>query len=165
MIIDLRSYNDLGKCAYGSLMETFDTEKNAIHVYKGKGSLDNTDEEKIEQIDDLKPYLWNIPFVAFHDNVQGKSVSVFTSKGTWFERYYQEIIDRYNDNLSKIEKKLKKPKNEKLKAKYENEKKECLEGIKCYTKSMEDMNDRLEENWKKILKDNQQKFPDAYVVE
>lgn len=53
MVFDLRSFNDLGKCSFGTMLSYFDTEKDEIYL--------NDDKIEITKIEDLFPYLWAIP--------------------------------------------------------------------------------------------------------
>lgn len=100
MKVSLKSYNDLGKCAYATLMDEFDSEKDEIRL-DGK-------KVEINTIDDLFQFLWNIPGIASHDNVKHTSVSDFYSTGTWWEHRYGESIENGKREISKLEMRLKK---------------------------------------------------------
>ena len=65
MKVSLKGYSDLGKCAYATLMDEFDSEKDEIRL-DGK-------KVEINTIDDLFQFLWNIPGIASHDNVKHTS--------------------------------------------------------------------------------------------
>ena len=99
MKVSLKSYNDLGKCAYATLMDEFDSEKDEIRL-DGK-------KVEINTIDDLFQFLWNIPGIASHDNVKHTSVSDFYSTGTWWEHRYGESIENGKRDISKLEARLK----------------------------------------------------------
>ena len=99
MKVSLKGYSDLGKCAYATLMDEFDSEKGEIRL-DGK-------KVEINTIDDLFPFLWNIPGIASHDNVKRTSVSDFYSTGTWWEHRYCESIENGKQEISKLEKHLK----------------------------------------------------------
>lgn len=99
MKVSLKGYSDLGKCAYATLMDEFDSEKDEIRL--------NGKKVEIKTIDDLFPFLWNIPGIASHDNVKHTSVSDFYSTGTWWEHRYGESIENGKQEISKLEKRLK----------------------------------------------------------
>lgn len=83
MKFDIRCFNDLGKCSYGTLKEYFDTEKDNIYLFdKNKGY--NVKVE-IKTIDDLLPFLWCEPSVQFCDNAEGTSKTFFGEKKPWWE--------------------------------------------------------------------------------
>lgn len=98
MKFSLKGYNDLGKCAYATLMDEFDTEKDEI-LLMGK-------KVEIKTIEDLFPYLWNIPGVEYHDNTKCISVASFCSPGTWWDHCYGESIKNHGIELKKLEKRL-----------------------------------------------------------
>lgn len=99
MKVSLKGYSDLGKCAYATLMDEFDSEKDEIRL----------DGQKVEinTIDDLFQFLWNIPGIASHDNVKHTSVSDFHSTGTWWGHRYGESIENGKREISKLEARLK----------------------------------------------------------
>lgn len=99
MKVSLKGYSDLGKCAYATLMDEFDSEKDEIRL----------DDQKVEinTIDDLFQFLWNIPGIASHDNVKHTSVSDFHSTGTWWGHRYGESIENGKREISKLEARLK----------------------------------------------------------
>lgn len=98
MIFTLKHYNDLGRCSYGTLKETFDTEKDEIYL--------NDEKVQINSIEDLFPFLWQSPGISF-GNKDGKSIAYFSSEGThWHHDYDRSIIMRQaeiDDFLKKIE--------------------------------------------------------------
>lgn len=99
MKVSLKGYSDLGKSAYATLMDEFDSEKDEIRL----------DGQKVEinTIDDLFQFLWNIPGIASHDNVKHTSVSDFHSTGTWWGHRYGESIENGKREISKLEARLK----------------------------------------------------------
>ena len=99
MKVSLKGYSDLGKCAYATPMDEFDSEKYEIRL-DGK-------KVEINTIDDLFQFLWNIPGIASHDNVKHTSVSDFYSTGTWWEHLYGESIENGKQEISELEKRLK----------------------------------------------------------
>ena len=99
MKVSLKGYSDLGKCAYATPMDEFDSEKDEIRL-DGK-------KVEINTIDDLFQFLWNIPGIASHDNVKHTSVSDFYSTGTWWEHLYGEYIENGKQDISNLEMRLK----------------------------------------------------------
>lgn len=93
MIFKFDCYRDLGKCAYATLMETFDTEKNKIFL--------RDKEVKINTLEDLFPYLWNIPGCEVRD--KNSSRSVFYDQGYWWNRYYG---DSKSESIQRMIKRL-----------------------------------------------------------
>lgn len=98
MKVKLSTYNDIGKCAYGTLMDEFDSEKDEIRL--------NGKKVEINTIDDLFQFLWNIPGIASHDNVKHTSVSDFDSTGTWWEWRYGKDIKWHEEKINKLEKRI-----------------------------------------------------------
>lgn len=99
MIFKLDGYNDLGKCAYATLLDEFDTEKNKI-LLRGN-------EVKISKVEDLFPYLWNIAGCEVrHENL---TTAFFFEPGYWWTRYYgnskseamQKLIKRMEKDVAK----------------------------------------------------------------
>ena len=141
----LKCYSDLGKCSYATLMDEFDSKKDEIRL-DGK-------KVEINTIDDLFPFLWNIPGIAYHDNVKHTSVSDFYSTGTWWEHRYGESIENGKREISKLEKRLKRAadsRKPKILQQIESEREhiESLERIiKC-------LNEEMEERKEKIRHDN-----------
>ena len=118
MKFSLKSYTDCGKCSYGTLMDEFDTEKDEIRL-SGKKVAINT-------LEDLFPFLWNIPGVQACDNVSNKSVADFGSTGTWWDHRYGASIEDSEKEIKKLEKRLAKAtetNKPKIQARIEYEKK------------------------------------------
>lgn len=107
MIFTLKSYNDLGRCSYATLKETFDTEKDEIIL--------NNSKVEIKKIEDLFPFLWTSAGIAVHSD--GKSSSQFFSTGTYWHHDFDESIakqEKYVKRRSRVVEKMKDgPKKEK----------------------------------------------------
>lgn len=145
MKVSLKGYSDLGKCAYATLMDEFDSEKDEIRL--------NGKTVEIKTIDDLFPFLWNIPGIASHDNVKHTSVSDFYSTGTWWEHRYGESIENGKQEISKLEKRLKRAadsRKPKILQQIERER----EHIESLERIIKRLNDEMEERKEKILHDN-----------
>lgn len=87
MIFSLKRFNDCGKCSYGTLRETFDTEKDLIFL----------EEKKIEikSLEDLFKFLWRIPGISYRDKESGKSAAHFYGKhDAWWKDYYEGFYDK-----------------------------------------------------------------------
>jgi hypothetical protein len=80
-------------------MDEFDSEKNEIRL-DGK-------KVEISSLDDLFPFLWNIPWVACCDNENRSSVAEFGTTGTWWEQRYGETMEMCEKEIDKLEKRLK----------------------------------------------------------
>lgn len=141
MKVSLKSFSDLGKCAYATLMDEFDSEKDEIRL-DGK-------KVEINTIDDLFQFLWNIPGIASRDNVKHTSVSDFYSTGTWWEHRYGESIENGKKEISKLEKRLKRAadsRKPKMQHQIESEQEhiESLERIiKCLNVEMEERKENI----------------------
>lgn len=109
MIFKLDGYHDCGKCAMGTLLEEFNTDTDKVFL--------NGKQVEITCIEDLFPFLWNIGGMsASHDSSRE---DYFYDTGTWWHSIYDGCIIRYQNENKKLEKKLKNPKSEKLKLKYQ----------------------------------------------
>lgn len=120
MKIKLDTYSDLGKCAMGTLLDEFDTEKDHIFVLVKEPSSwanyrDCEVEVKIESVEDLAKWLWNIAGMST-GSADGYTWHFNNCQDWWHREYdtriakddakYQEILDK----LPKMtdEKKIKK---------------------------------------------------------
>ena len=145
MKVSLKGYSDLGKCAYATLMDEFDSEKDEIRL--------NGKKVEIKTIGDLFPFLWNIPGIASHDNVKHTSVSDFYSTGTWWEHRYGKGIENGKQEISKLEKRLKRAadsRKPKILQQIESER----EHIESLERIIKRLNDEMEERKEKIRHDN-----------
>ena len=144
MKFTLKAYSDLGRCSMGTLLDEFDTDTYKI-LYRGK-------EVTIRSVEDLFPYLWQTPGVAFHS--EGKHVADFWSKGTHWHHDFDDSILEYEKDIRKLEKKVDKATNPKKKAKYQ----EDLDWAIHHVQSLKDMLKRLdtemEEQKKQLIEEN-----------
>lgn len=145
MKVSLKSYSDLGKCAYATLMDEFDSDKDEIRL--------NGKKVEINTIDDLFPFLWNIPGIASHDNVKRTSVSDFYSTGTWWERRYGEGIENGKQKISKLEKRLKRA-TDSRKPKILHQIESEREHIESLERIIKRLNEEMEERKELIRHDN-----------
>ena len=145
MKFSLKSYTDCGKCSYATLMDEFDTEKDEIRLGGKK--------VEINTLEDLFPFLWNIPGVRVRDNVSGKSVADFGSTGTWWDHRYGESIKEDEARLKRLEKRLAKAtetNKPKIQEKIEYEHK----SIESLRRIIEWSNERMNECKEAIRADN-----------
>ena len=106
MKFSLKSFRDLGKCSYGTLLEEFDTEVDCIKMFKSFTTFE-TEDVKINSLEDLMPYLWAIPGVRTYDNVTHKSVAIFSSAEPWWiTRGYTLTARECNQEMEIIKQKL-----------------------------------------------------------
>lgn len=145
MKVSLKSYSDLGKCAYATLMDEFDSEKDEIRL-DGK-------KVEINTIDDLFPFLWNIPGMSSHDNVKHTSVSDFYSTGTWWEHRYGESIENGKRDISKLEARLKKAANSR-KPRILHQIESEREHIESLERIIKHLNEEMEERKERIRHEN-----------
>jgi len=136
MKFTLKGYSDLGKCAYATLMDEFDTDKNEIFVMGKK--------VEIKTLEDLFPFLWNIPGIAYHDNVKHTSSARFGSRGTWWEHRYGESIKEHEAELVKLEKRLSKAADSR-KPKIQARIKDLEEHVAALKRIVKSNNDKMEE--------------------
>ena len=104
MKIDLKSYRDLGKCAYATLKEIFDTDTDRIFVMINGTGLDTSDfaEVKISSVDDLIPFLWSIPFLSSADKSEGTRSYFITPVQPWWELKYNPVIEDASDEIKRM---------------------------------------------------------------
>lgn len=87
MIFNLKRFNDCGKCSYGTLRETFDTEKDLIFLEEKKVEIKN--------LEDLFKFLWRIPGISYREKESGKSAAHFYGKNdAWWKDYYEGFYDK-----------------------------------------------------------------------
>lgn len=146
MIFTLKAYHDLGRCSYGTLKETFDTEKDKI-IFKEK-------EVKINKIEDLFPFLWQSPGCAFHDNVEHKSVSSFYSEGTHWHHDFDDSIIETEKAIAKLEKKIAKKSDSHLIKKWTEDLKWSKERYESLKRIVKRLDEEMEEQKIKLIEEN-----------
>lgn len=144
MIITLKSFKDLGRCSYGTLLDEFDTEKDIIRL--------NGKKVEITKIEDLFPFLWQTAGISGHS--PSGSFAEFHSHTTHWHSDYDESVIRCDKEIEKLEKKIaKKPDShlvEKWKRNIENEKKHRDNLIRI----MKDCDAEMEELKMKLIEEN-----------
>ena len=149
MIFTLNAYRDLGRCSYGTLKETFDTEKDKI-IFKGK-------QVEINKIEDLFPFLWQSPGCAYHDNVEHKSVSSFYSEGTHWHHDFDDSIVRNDKEIAKLEKKIAKNPDSHLVKKWTRDLEFCKEHNGSLKRMLKRLDEELEEQKLALIEENKGK--------
>lgn len=146
MIFTLDHYNDLGRCSYATLKESFDTEKDEIYL--------NEQKVEIKEIQDLFPFLWQSPGIAFHTD--GKSRSYFHSTGTHWHHDYDKSIARCENDIKKLQGKLKKDPNSKRATKWMDEIKVESEHMQSLIHIQERLDKEMLEQQKELIKENKE---------
>lgn len=101
MIITLKAFRDLGRCSYGTLKETFDTERDVIYY--------NDEKVEVTCVEDLFPFLWQAPGVAGH-TPEG-SFAHFHGTGAHWDFDFNPSIARCKWDERHLEKRISKEKN------------------------------------------------------
>ena len=106
MIIKLSKYDDCGKCTSFTCMDQWDTDKDKIVIlddnFKAK------EERKVNNLEELKPYLWAIPFVHYGGTEAPTILGYFEDsiKPWWILR--NESVDWHNKRAEENYEELKK---------------------------------------------------------
>ena len=145
MKVKLSTYNDIGKCAYGTLMDEFDSDRDIIRL-DGKRVEINT-------LDDLFQFLWNIPGVASYDNVSHTSVADFYSTGTWWECRYTKDIKWHEKKLNELEKRIAKA-DDKKKSKLQQKIEWNRKSIESLKRLINALNEEMEKHKEMIRHEN-----------
>ena len=128
----------------GTFLDEFDTDTYKI--------LDRGKEVTIRSVEDLFPYLWQSPGVAFHS--EGKHVADFCGTGTHWHHDFDDSILEYEKDIRKLEKKVDKATTPRKKEKYQKE----LDWTVKHAHSLKDMLKRLdtemEEMKQKLIEEN-----------
>ena len=144
MIFTLKSYNDLGRCSYATLKDIFDTDKDEIFL--------DCKKVEIKTIEDLFPFLWQSPGIAF--NSSGKSKSYFNSTGThWHHDYDKSITDGLKE-IEKLKNKMLKEKDVKKANKLLEKMNFTAEHIYALQRICDRCDEEMEEQKKELIKEN-----------
>lgn len=160
MIFNLKSFNDLGKCSMGTMLEEFDTEKNHIYItikeIESFSELsDSFVEVKIRSAGDLCKFLWCNPYLST-GNSDGEMVYHFSSKPTeWWHNEWHELIEKYKADIAKYETKLMKEKDDKKKEKIEAKLSYYRNNLQETEKHLAYYDEKKKELVQKIIEENQ----------
>lgn len=144
MIFTFEHYNDLGRCSYATLKESFDSEKDEIYL--------NEQKVEIKEIQDLFPFLWQSPGIAFHSN--GKSKAYFYSEGTHWHHDYDKSIVRCENDIKKLQDKLKRNPSSKRIDTWMNEIKTTSEHRQSLINIQNRLDKEMEEQKLELIKEN-----------
>lgn len=144
MIFTLKNYSDLGRCSYGTLRDSVDTENDEIYL--------NGKKVDIKTVEDLFPFLWQNPGVGVHSC--GRSTVSFSHTGTHWHDDFDESIADAETKIKKYTKKISKNPDSHLVPKwkkeitYETDRKESL------SKLVKNLDNMMEEQKKKLIEEN-----------
>jgi hypothetical protein len=144
MIFTLKSYNDLGRCSYATLKETFDTEKDEI--------LLNGNKVEIKKIEDLFPFLWTSAGIAVH--TEGKSRSQFFSTGTHWHHDFDESIAKQEKYVKRRSKAVDKMKDGPKKEKAQKDLAYIVQHIEALKRICKRCDEEMEELKQKLIEEN-----------
>lgn len=145
MKIKLKSYNDLGRCSLGTLIDEFDTDTYEIH--------ENGKTIHVNSVEDLFPYLWQNPGISGHNGE--RKFAFFNDKGTHWHHDFDKSIKDYKMDILKLRKKIANTEKPSLVAKYERELEHAERQVDSITKMLERLDAEMEEQKKKLIEDNQ----------
>lgn len=102
MVFTLNCFNDLGRCAYGTLRESIDTEKDIIYLKGNK--------VEINCLEDLFPFLWQASAmegscIDSNTKVRTSTAHFYSVKPWWHNDYDQSIIE-CDKEIEKLTKKI-----------------------------------------------------------
>ena len=144
MKFTLKAYSDLGRCSMGTLLDEFDTDTYKI--------LDRGKEVTIRSVEDLFPYLWQTPGVAFHS--KGKHVADFCGTGTHWHHDFDDSILEYERDIRKLEKKVDKATDPKKKAKYQEDLDWAIHHVQSLKDMLKRLDSEMEEQKKQLIEEN-----------
>ena len=144
MIFTLKSFRDLGRCSYGTLKETFDTEKDVIYDFNTK--------VEITCVEDLFPYLWQAPGISGH--TPKGSYAYFNGANTHWHEDFDGSIRRCDVDVKKLEKKIDKTRNENQIAKYKAEIDDLLKHKARLIEIVNDSDAEMEELKQQLVEEN-----------
>ena len=147
MIFTLKSFRDLGRCSYGTLKETFDTEKDVIYDFNTK--------VEITCVEDLFPYLWQAPGISGH--TPKGSYAYFNGANTHWHEDFDGSIRRCDVDVKKLEKKIDKTRNENQIAKYKAEIDDLLKHKARLIEIVNDSDAEMEELKQQLVEENRGK--------
>ena len=144
MIITLKAFRDLGRCSYGTLKETFDTERDVIYY--------NDEKVEVTCVEDLFPFLWQSPGDACH-TPEG-TVAHFYGTGTHWAWDFSPSIARCKYDESKLEKRISKEKDLKKQEKLHEKLLRTQEHRLKLEYIIKRNDEEMEEIQKKLIKEN-----------
>lgn len=144
-VFTLKSYNDLGRCSYGTLKDTFNTETDKIYL---KGKL-----VEINTIKDLFPFLWQQPGISGH--CDGLTTAHFNTAGaTHWHQDFDESIMESDKRQKALEKKIAKTTDKKKKTKYNAELQDEIKHKKSLQNILQRCDKEMKEQQKLLIEEN-----------
>lgn len=144
MIFTLKSFRDLGRCSYGTLKETFDTEKDIIYDFNTRVD--------IKIVEDLFGYLWQAPGVSGH--TKKGSFAYFNGANYHWHQDYDGSIRRCDIDVAKLRKKIDKTRNPEQIAKYNAEIDELLKHKESLIELVKRCDEEMEEIMQQLVEEN-----------
>ena len=144
MIFTFSHYNDLGRCSYATLMESFNTELDEIYL--------NDKKVEIEKVEDLFPFLWQSPGSAVRTGSITRAF--FTSPGTHWHHDYDKSVENAEKEIKRIQTKIiKNPESKRLdswmnEVKYQSDRRQGLLSM------MERLDNELEKQKQELIEEN-----------
>lgn len=144
MKFTFKAYNDLGRCSYATLMESFDTEKDVIYV--------GTQKVEVTKIEDLFPFIWESPGIAWRNG--DESSATFSGPGTHWHRDFDESIKREAKKQANLKKKIEKSVDEKKIAKWTRDLAESERHQQSLQRIIDWCDKAMEEQKEKLIQEN-----------
>ena len=144
MIFSLKHYNDLGRCSFGTLRETVDTEKDEIYLGDKKVEIKN--------IEDLFPFLWQSPGCWTRNG--DHTISKFSVEGTHWHLDFNPSLKRELANVARLEKKIAKEKIPARVGRYRQDIEWSNKHIESICRLLEWHDSMLEEQKKELIEEN-----------
>lgn len=144
MIITLKAFRDLGRCSYGTLKETFDTERDIIYY--------NNEKVEVTCVEDLFPFLWQAPGVAGH-TPEG-SFAHFYGTGAHWDFDFNPSIARCKWDERHLEKRISKEKNLKKQGKLHEKLVQVIDHRVKLENIIKRNDEEMEKIQKKLIKEN-----------
>lgn len=144
MIITLKSFRDLGRCSYGTLRDTFDTERDVIRL--------NGKQVEINKVEDLFPYLWQATGISGH-SPKGSFAEFHTHTTHWHQDFDGSIV-RCEKEIEKLEKKIKKNPDSHLVEKWKRQVEDETRHRDNLVRIMKENDTEMEEQKLKLIEEN-----------
>lgn len=144
MIITLKAFRDLGRCSYGTLKETFDTERDIIYY--------NNEKVEVTCVEDLFPFLWQAPGVAGH--TPDGSFAYFHGTGAHWDFDFNPSIARCKWDERHLEKRISKEKNLKKQGKLHEKLVQVIDHRVKLENIIKRNDEEMEKIQKKLIKEN-----------
>ena len=144
MIFTLKHYNDLGRCSFGTLRDTVDTEKDEIYLGDKKVEIKN--------IEDLFPFLWQSPGCWTRNG--DHTISRFSVEGTHWHLDFNPSLKRELANVARLEKKIAKEKIPARTGRYRQDIEWSNKHIESICRLLEWHDSMLEEQKKELIEEN-----------